>query len=102
MSVQLGINGFGRIGRLVLRAAVGRGCANVLAINDPFLTPDYARYLLSYDTAHGRFDGTVETLEDGLLVNGKKVSFYTEMDHGNIKWGDAGVTDVEDLDRGDW
>ncbi len=91
MSVQLGINGFGRIGRLVLRAAVGRGCANVLAINDPFLTPDYARYLLSYDTAHGRFDGTVETLEDGLLVNGKKVTFFNEMDHGNIKWGDAGV-----------
>ena len=70
MSVRLGINGFGRIGRLVLRAAMARGNAVVVGINDPFMTPDYARYLLQYDSAHGRFDGTVETLEDGLLVNG--------------------------------
>lgn len=70
MSVKLGINGFGRIGRLVLRAAMAKGNANVVAVNDPFMTPEYARYLLAYDTAHGRFDGTVEAVKDGLLVNG--------------------------------
>jgi len=70
MALRLGINGFGRIGRLVLRAAVASGNAVVVGVNDPNMTPEYARYLLQYDSAHGRFNGTVEAVEDGLLVNG--------------------------------
>ena len=91
MSVRLGINGFGRIGRLVMRAAVSSGNALVVGINDPNVTPDYARYLLQYDSAHGRFDGTVEAIEDGLLVNGQKVLLSNEMDPANIPWGTSGA-----------
>merc|ERR1712039_573720 len=90
MSVRLGINGFGRIGRLVLRAAMARNCAQVVAINDPFMTMDYARYLLQYDSAHGRFDGTIETLDDGLLINGNKVTFFAEQ-LGQVPWGENDV-----------
>ena len=86
MSLRLGINGFGRIGRLVLRAAVANPNGKVLSVNDPFVTPDYARYLLQYDTAHGRFPGTVEAIKDGLLVNGQKIKLYHERDPLEIPW----------------
>ena len=71
--VKVGINGFGRIGRLVLRATVGRDDVEVVAINDPFITPDYAEYLLKYDTIHGQFKGEVSHTEDAIVVNGKTI-----------------------------
>ncbi|MBQ4543012.1 MAG: type I glyceraldehyde-3-phosphate dehydrogenase, partial [Clostridia bacterium] len=72
MSVNVGINGFGRIGRLVFRAAIERGNVEIKAINDPFIDPDYMVYMLSYDTVHGRFNGTVEAKENAIVVNGKE------------------------------
>ena len=69
MSVKIGINGFGRIGRLVLRIAVEKEGVEVLAINDPFMTPQYMQYLLKYDTVHGHFKGTVEVDGNDKPVN---------------------------------
>ena len=66
MTVKIGINGFGRIGRLVLRAAADRDDVEVVGINDPFISPDYASYLLRYDTIHGHFNGTVEYTENSM------------------------------------
>ena len=71
MTVKIGINGFGRIGRLVLRVALERKDVEVVGINDPFISPDYASYLLRYDSIHGKYNGEVEYTEDGLIVNGK-------------------------------
>jgi len=90
MATKIGINGFGRIGRLVLRAAVERG-ATVLAINDPFVPLEYMVYMLKYDSTHGKFKGEVK--EDGkfLYVNGHKITVYNERDPGAIDWEDAGV-----------
>ena len=69
--VQLGINGFGRIGRLVTRAALSQKNVRLVAINDPFMEIDYMVYQLKYDSVHGRFDGTVSKKDDGhLLING--------------------------------
>lgn len=90
MSVpKIGINGFGRIGRLVLRAAVKNNNAEVTAINDPFMNLDYLIYLLKYDSVHGRFNGTVEKDGNNLKINGKKVAITAEKDPASIKWGDA-------------
>jgi len=91
MSINVGINGFGRIGRLVLRAAKKYPNINVVAVNDPFITPDYAEYMLKYDTVHGRFDGTVGHTDTGLTVDGKTVNFTGEMDPGAIDWGASGA-----------
>jgi glyceraldehyde 3-phosphate dehydrogenase len=66
----LGINGFGRIGRLVLRSALGRGAATIIGINDPSMTPEYALHMLKYDSVHGRFNGTIKKTENGLIING--------------------------------
>lgn len=86
--LRLGINGFGRIGRLVLRAAVKRGDVEVVAINDPgFPDMNYMCYILKYDTMHGRFEGTAEPAEGGILVNGDKISVYNLMDPASIPWG---------------
>ena len=71
--VKLGINGFGRIGRLVFRAAIQSGKAEVVAINDPFMDLDYLVYNMKYDSVHGRFPYHVEKTENGVLVNGKKI-----------------------------
>ena len=87
---KIGINGFGRIGRLVLRAAVDKG-AEVVAINDPFLTPDYMAYLFKYDSTHGPFKGTVETDKDCLVINGKRIKVFTERDPAAIPWSSAGA-----------
>ena len=84
--VKVGINGFGRIGRLVLRATVGRDDVEVVAINDPFITPDYAEYLLKYDTIHGRFDGEVSHTEDAIVVNGKTIKMFAEKEPNLIDW----------------
>ncbi|RZL44571.1 MAG: type I glyceraldehyde-3-phosphate dehydrogenase [Pedobacter sp.] len=86
---KVGINGFGRIGRLVFRAAIKRGL-DIVAIND-LIEPDYMAYMLKYDTTHGRFDGTIEVKDGQLVVNGKTIRITAEKDPANLKWGDAGV-----------
>jgi len=92
MVVSVGINGFGRIGRIVLRNAVEHDDINVVAINDPFIEPKYAVYMLKYDSAHGNFKGEVSTNEDNdLVVNGKTIKMYSERDPANIPWGAAGA-----------
>jgi len=87
---KIGINGFGRIGRLVLRAAVEKG-ATVVAINDPFIPLDYMVYMFKYDSTHGQFKGEVK--EDGtfLYVNGNKITVFNERDPVNINWASAGA-----------
>ncbi len=89
--VKVGINGFGRIGRLVLRVASKRDDVEVVAINDPFITADYAKYLLEYDTVHGRFDGEVAYEDNALIVNGKRIVMYAEKDPSMIPWKDTGA-----------
>lgn len=90
-----GINGFGRIGRLVFRAAAARDEVEIKAINDPFMALDYMVYQLKYDTTHGRFNGSVETLvendEEFLIVNGKKIRIFHEKDPSAIPWASVGV-----------
>merc|ERR1712045_498033 len=87
---KIGINGFGRIGRLVLRAAVEKG-ATVVAINDPFIPLDYMVYMFKYDSTHGKFKGEVK--EDGkfLYVNGMKITVFNERDPTAINWASAGA-----------
>lgn len=91
MSVKLGINGFGRIGNLSFQAALAKEGVEVVAINDPFITADYMAYMTKYDTVHGRFNGTVEEKDGNLIVNGKVIKVYNEMDPHNIPWGEIGV-----------
>lgn len=83
---KLAINGFGRIGRLVLRIASKRDDVEVVAINDPFLTVDYAKYLLEHDSIHGHFDETVKVSGDKLCVGKSKISFYAEKEPVLIPW----------------
>merc|ERR1739845_316272 len=87
---KIGINGFGRIGRLVLRAAVEKG-ATVVAVNDPFIPLDYMVYMFKYDSTHGQFKGEVK--EDGkfLYVNGNKITVFNDRDPANINWASAGA-----------
>lgn len=89
--VKLGINGFGRIGRLVLRACIERNDVEVVGINDPFISIDYMKYMLTYDTVHGKFDGTVEFKEDTMTVNGKAIKVFSEMNPENIDWKSCGA-----------
>lgn len=91
MSVKLGINGFGRIGNLSFQAALAKEDVEVVAINDPFITADYMAYMTKYDTVHGKFNGTVEAKDGVLIVNGKEIKVYNEMDPHNIPWGELGV-----------
>ena len=90
-TTKIGINGFGRIGRLVLRVASKRDDIDVVAINDPFITVDYAKYLLEHDTVHGHFDGEVSFKDDKLIVNGKEITVFAEKDPTMIPWGKVGV-----------
>lgn len=85
--VRIGINGFGRIGRLVLRASVNRKDVEVVAVNDPFIGLDYAKYLFTHDTIHGKFEGECEIKNSKLVVNGNTISFYEEKEPNNIPWG---------------
>jgi len=87
---KIGINGFGRIGRLVLRAAVDKG-AQVVAVNDPFIGLDYMVYLFKFDSTHGRFKGTVSAEGGFLVVNGQKITVFSERDPKDIKWASAGA-----------
>ncbi|KAM4704137.1 glyceraldehyde-3-phosphate dehydrogenase [Rhinophrynus dorsalis] len=89
--VKIGINGFGRIGRLVTRAAILSGKVDVVAINDPFIDLDYMVYMFKYDSTHGRFKGTVEAKNGKLVVNNHEITVFQERDPSNIKWGDAGA-----------
>ncbi|TVZ59787.1 glyceraldehyde 3-phosphate dehydrogenase [Flavobacteriaceae bacterium MAR_2010_105] len=88
--LKLGINGFGRIGRIVFRATLNRPDVDVVAIND-LLDVEHLAYLLEYDSVHGRFDGTIEVQDGHLIVNGKKVRITAERDPKNLKWDEAGV-----------
>lgn len=88
--LKLGINGFGRIGRIAFRATVNRPDVEVVAIND-LLDVEHLAYLLEYDSVHGKFDGTVSVKDGHLIVNGKKVRITAERDPKNLKWDEAGV-----------
>lgn len=91
MAIRVGINGFGRIGRMVLRAAVKDfNDIEIVAIND-LLEPDYLAYMLKHDSVHGRFQGTVEVDGNHLIVNGKRIRLTAEKDPANLKWGEVGA-----------
>jgi glyceraldehyde 3-phosphate dehydrogenase len=93
MAIKIGINGFGRIGRMVFRAAAARDDIEVVAIND-ILNTDYLAYMLKYDSVHGRFKGAVEAKEGKLIVNGKEVRATQEMNPANLKWDAVGAACV--------
>ena len=92
--VNVAINGFGRIGRNTLRAAIAEGIfdkINYVAINDPGLKPEDAARIFKYDSVMGKFDGTVEAYEEGIIVNGKKIKFFAEKDPAQLPWKDLNV-----------
>ncbi|KAM0463607.1 hypothetical protein ACHAPV_002145 [Trichoderma viride] len=91
MSIKVGINGFGRIGRILLRNALEKPELSVVAVNDPFIEPTYAAYMLKYDSSHGAFKGEVEVDGQNLVINGKPIRFYSERDPANIKWSETGA-----------
>ena len=89
MKVKMGINGFGRIGRLVFRASLERKDVDVVAINDPFIDVNYMKYMLTYDSIHGKMDAKIEVDGDNLVVNGKKILVYNFKDPAEIPWKKA-------------
>ena len=91
MVVKVGINGFGRIGRLVLRASLTHTDARVVSINEPFMDVEYMVYLFKYDSTHGRFKGHVEAKEGKLVVDGHQITVHAEKDPATIPWGSDGV-----------
>ena len=88
--IKVGINGFGRIGRMVFRAGLKNPNIEFVAVNDPFMTPDYMAYMLKYDTMHGRYDGTIEYDDSSITVDGKPLA-------GNVLpvYGDKAVHEVQ-------
>ncbi|EJL6617817.1 type I glyceraldehyde-3-phosphate dehydrogenase [Vibrio cholerae] len=90
MAIKVGINGFGRIGRFVFRAAQERNDIEIVGIND-LIDVDYMAYMLKYDSTHGRFNGTVEVKDGNLIVNGKTVRVTAERNPADLKWGEIGV-----------
>lgn len=91
MAAKVGINGFGRIGRLVFRAAMESGKVDIVGINDPFIDLDYMVYMLKYDTVHGQFKGDIATKGDKLVVNGKEIAVYAAMNPAEIPWKACGA-----------
>ena len=91
MTIKVGINGFGRIGRLVLRAAADNPEIDIVGINDPFIDLDYMVYMTKYDTVHGAFRGEVEARDGKLVVNGKEIAVYAIMDACDIPWHACGA-----------
>ena len=91
MVVKVGINGFGRIGRLVARAAFSKEGIQVVAVNDPFIDLDYMVYMFKYDSTHGMFKGDVEVKDGKLVINGKAISVYGERDPSQIPWSKDGA-----------
>ncbi|KAH7584905.1 Glyceraldehyde 3-phosphate dehydrogenase, NAD binding domain [Nakaseomyces glabratus] len=89
--VRVAINGFGRIGRIVLRIAMKRDGIDVVAINDPFITNDYAAYMFKYDSTHGRYDGEVTHDDKDLIIDGKAIKCYQERDPADLPWGDNDI-----------
>lgn len=89
--VKIGINGFGRIGRLAFRYAMERDDVQVVSINDPFTDLAYMEYMLRYDTVHGRFTGTIEKKDGKLVVNGKPITIHAKMKPEEIPWGADGA-----------
>ena len=90
MTIRVGINGFGRIGRLVFRAAQKRDDIEVVGIND-LIDVEYMAYMLRYDTVHGKFDGTVEVKDGKLVVNGKEIRVTAEKNPADLKWNEVGA-----------
>jgi glyceraldehyde 3-phosphate dehydrogenase len=90
MSIKIGINGFGRIGRFVFRQAILKGTIQVVAIND-LIDVDYIAYMLKYDSTHGRFNGDVEVKDGKLVVNGKEIRVTAERNPADINWGAVGA-----------
>ena len=92
MAIQVGINGFGRIGRLVFRAAISQPEQfQITAINDPFIDLDYMVYMVKYDTVHGKFTGDIKAENGKLVVNGRSISVFAEKDPAQIPWGSVGA-----------
>ena len=90
MSIKIGINGFGRIGRLVFRASLDHKDIEVVGIND-LINPDYMAYMLKYDSMHGKFEGTVSYTDHSLIVNGREIAVTSERDPANLPWGKLGA-----------
>ena len=91
MAIKVGINGFGRIGRLVFRAAMKNPNVEIVGVNDPFIDPAYMVYMLTYDTVHGRFDGEATHTDDAIIVNGKEIKVYAAMNPVDIPWKECGA-----------
>ncbi|PKY42541.1 glyceraldehyde-3-phosphate dehydrogenase [Rhizophagus irregularis] len=91
MVIKVGINGFGRIGRLVLRASLNRSDIEIVGLNDPFLDPSYMAYLFKYDSTHGRYKGQIEAKDGKLILNGKEIAVFGEKNPADIKWCDVGA-----------
>ena len=91
MKAKIGINGFGRIGRIVFRAALKRDDVEVVGLNDPFMNPEYMAYMLKYDSVHGKFPGEVSYTADALVVDGKEFKVFTAKEVGDIPWASVGA-----------
>jgi len=91
MVVKVGINGFGRLGRIVMRNAIEHGDIEVTAVNDPFIDLEYMVYMFKYDSTHGRFKGSCEVKDGKLYINDKPVTVFNERDPAEIKWSSAGA-----------
>ena len=96
MQIKVGINGFGRIGRLVLRVALDKDNVDVVAINDPFIDLEYMRYMLMFDTIHGKLNKEVKVVENGLEVDGKVIKVYNCKDPNEIPWRETGAEYILD------
>jgi len=90
MSIKVGINGFGRIGRLVFRASLNHKDIEIVGIND-LISPEYMVYMLKYDTMHGQFNGTVECTENSIIVDGHEIAVFSERDPANLPWAKVGA-----------
>ena len=91
MGIKVGINGFGRIGRMVFRAGLDNENIEFLGINDPGMTPDYMAYMLRYDTMHGQYTGDISYTDNSIIVNGKEIKVFAEFKPEQIPWGEIGV-----------
>ena len=89
--IKIGINGFGRIGRLAARVAIRRGDMDIVAINAPDKAPDQIAYVFAHDSVHGKWDGTVAYDENHLIINGKPIVLLNSRDPSKLGWGDLGV-----------
>jgi len=91
MAIQIGINGFGRIGRLVMRSAMKNPNVTVVGVNDPNVPVDYMKYMFQYDSTHGTYDGTVSHDDDHLIVDGHKIKVFNELSPADLPWGSVGA-----------